>query len=179
MISKMVKNKKTDEWSNVNEEKVIFEWEAEERAFKKRDRDFWVTCVAILVLFSVILFFAKEFFLIVALGSALFLYYVLSTVPPARIKNKISNRGVYFGEKRYEWEILERFWFGQSLNCQMVFIETKLRFPGQIALVINPKDKKKIKELLTKKIPLVENQPSFVDKVTIWFSKRIPLEEKR
>jgi hypothetical protein len=32
-----------------------------ERSYKKRDRDFWITAISILVLVSVILIFIKEF----------------------------------------------------------------------------------------------------------------------
>ena len=78
---------------DLKEERVLFEWMAPERAFQRRDRDFWITAIAILVLVAVILIFIKEFFLIIALGSILFLFYVLSTVPPENIKNKLTNRG--------------------------------------------------------------------------------------
>ena len=47
---------------NTNEETTLYEWTAAERAFKKRDKDFWITAVAILVLFSVVLVFIQEFF---------------------------------------------------------------------------------------------------------------------
>ena len=163
---------------DLNEEKVRFEWEAVERAYKKRDKDFWITVIAILVLVSVILFFVKEFFLIVALVSSLFLYYVLSTIPPQKTKYKITNRGVYFGENRYEWDLLSRFWFGKSLNNDMIHFETILRFPSQISLVINSEDKEKIKEIVVKKLPLIEESPNFVDKLTSKIVKMIPLEKK-
>jgi len=168
----------TKEPIDVNEEKVLFEWEAVERSFQQRDRDFWVTAIAILVLVSVILIFIKEFFLIVALGSVLFLYYVLSTVPPQMVKNKITNRGIYFGEMHYSWDLLSRFWFKKSLSSETIQFETQLRFPRQIPLVINEKDKDKIKEIVVKRIPLLESSPTFVDKLTKWFSERLPLENR-
>jgi hypothetical protein len=163
---------------DLNEEKVKMEWEAPERAFQKRTLDFWITIIAILVLFSIILFFIKEFFLIIALGSVLFLYYVMSTVPPSLIKYKITNRGVYFGETKYDWSTLSRFWFKKNLSSEMVHFETMLRFPRQISLVINEADKETIKEIIVKKIPLVESSPNFVDKLTKWFTDRLPLEKR-
>jgi len=161
-----------------NDEKVRFEWEAAERSYKKRDKDFWITVISILILTSVILFFIKEFFLIIALMSALFLYYCLSTVPPQKLKYKITNRGVYFGENRYEWGLLSRFWMSKSLDSEMIHFETILRFPAQISLVINPEDKEKIKEIVVKKLPLVEESPNFVDKLTKKMVKMIPLEKR-
>lgn len=165
-------------FEEINEEKVLFEWEAPERAFQKKDRDFWVTAIAILILVSVILVFIKEFFLVIALGSVLFLYYGLSTVPPGIVKNKLTNRGVYFGELRYLWSDLAKFWFKKNLSNQVLFIETWLRFPRQISLVVNLEDQEKIKDIIIKRIPLLENSPTFVDKLTKWFGERLPLESK-
>jgi hypothetical protein len=163
---------------NNNEEKTKIEWEAPERAFQKRNRDFWVTVISLLVLFSVILFFIKEFFLIIALISVLFLYYTMSTVAPTLTKYKITNRGIYFGEKKYEWDLLSRFWFKKNLSSEMIHFETVLRFPRQISFVINEADKEKIKEIVIKKIPMVETSPNFVDKMTKWFMDRLPLEKR-
>jgi hypothetical protein len=174
-LNEQVKKDLLQDW---NEEKVKFEWEAPERAFQRRNRDFWVTIIAILVLVSIILIFIKEFFLIIALISVLFLYYVLSTVPPQNIKYKITNRGIYIGEARYEWELLSRFWFKKTLSNEMVHFETVLRFPRQISLVINPQDQEKIKEIVIKKIPLVEDSPKFVDKLTKWGISKLPLEKR-
>lgn len=165
-------------FEEINEEKVLIEWQAAERSFQRRDRDFWITSIAILVLVSVILIFIKEFFLIIALGSVLFLYYVLSTVPPEVILNRLTNRGLYFGDARYEWPLLARFWFGKSLSSDVINIETNLRFPRQISLVIDPVQKDKIKSIMVKRLPLLESSPTFVDKLTKWFAARLPLENK-
>jgi len=178
MTDQMTEDIKTKVVEDVNEEKVKMEWEAPERAFKERDRDFWVTIIAILVLVSVILFFVKEFFLIIALISVLFLYYVMSTVQPGLTKYKITNRGIYFGDKKYEWDLLSRFWFKKNLSSEMVNFETVLRFPRQVSLVIRPEDKEQIKEIIVKKIPLIEYSPNFVDKLTKWFIVRLPLEKR-
>ena len=163
---------------DTNEKKTLFEWEAPERAFKKRNKDFWITAISILVLFSVVLFFIKEFFLIVALVSILFLYYVLSTVPPQIAKYKLTNRGINFGDSEYGWDILLRFWFRKSLDTELLEFETNLRLPRQISMVINEADKEKIKEVVLKKLPLVESSPNFVDNLTKWFADRLPLEKR-
>jgi len=165
--------------ADLNEEKVLLEWTAAERSFKKRDEDYWITAIAILVLVSVILVFIKEFFLIIALISMLFMYYVLSAVPPGQIKYKITNRGVYMGEVSYYWDILEKFWFKTSLNSEMVHFGTLLRFPRAISLVINAEDKDKIKEIAIKRVPMIENSPNFVDKLTKWFAEKLPLENRK
>lgn len=163
---------------DLNEEKILIEWTAAERAYKKRDRDYWITAIAILVLVSVILIFIKEYFLIVSLGALLFMYYVMSAVPPSIVKYKITNRGVYMGDLHYYWDVLDKFWFKPSLNSEMIHFGTILRFPQAISLVINPADKDKIKEIVIKRVPLVENSPNFVDKLTKWAAEKLPLENR-
>lgn len=163
---------------NTEEEKILIEWEAAERSFKRRDRDFWITAIALLVLVSVIFIFIKEFFLVIALGSILFLGYVLSTVPPSLVRNKITNKGVYFGEQFYPWDVMDKFWYKTSLDSEMIHFLTILRFPRVISLVINDKDKSEIKEIVVKRIPYVENSPTFIDKLTKWVAERLPLEDK-
>ena len=113
------------------------------------------------------------------MGSILFLFYVLSTVPPENIKNKLTNRGVYFGEARYEWMVLRRFWFKKSLSSQLLAIETNLRFPRQIMLVINSEDQEKIKEIVVKRIPMLEESPTFVDRLTKRVAQFLPLEDRK
>ncbi|MGI5840941.1 MAG: DUF5673 domain-containing protein [Patescibacteria group bacterium] len=170
---------KTDKvLEDLNEEVVLHEWEAYEREYKTRDKDFWITAIAILVIVSVIFLLLKEFFLVMALGSVLFLYYVLSTVPPEKVRNKITNRGVYFGDLLYTWDQLVRFWFRTSLGTEVMLLETNLKFPPQISLVIDAGDKEKIKKIVVKKIPLIESSPNFVDKANKWFGERLPLENR-
>lgn len=164
---------------DLNLEKDLFVWTAPERSFKKRDKDFWITAVAILALVSIILIFAKEYFLVVALAGALFLYYVLATVPPQKVTNKLTNRGVYFGELFYPWTDLATFWFASSLDSHAIFINTLLRFPRQISLIIDKKDQKKIKKIFVKRIALVKEEVRFIDKATTWLSTKLPLEDKK
>lgn len=161
-----------------NEETTWFSWQAPERAFKRRDREFWATTIAMLALVSVILFFANEFFLILALFSALFMAYVLSTVPPKIITNKLTTHGIYFDTSFYPWTDLTHFWFGKSLDNQAVYFETQLNFPRQVSLIFDPQDMEVIKKHILNRLPLLESSPRFIDKATSWASKKIPLETK-
>jgi len=175
----MAKKTPVDEFADVNEEKDILIWKAPERCMKKRDKDFWVTVVSIYLLSSIILVFAKETFLVFAIGAAIFLYYALSTVEPQTVTNKFTNRGVYFGQVFYIWNDLAAFWFGDVNGKKAIFFETYLRFPRQVSLIIDEKDKDKIKEMVLKKLPLIKPVPSFIDKATKWLAEKLPLEDKK
>jgi len=163
----------------VREEKVLTTWTAPERAFKTRDKEFWVTAIAILLLVSVILFFVKEFFLILALLALIFLYYVLSTVPPGNIRNKITTKGIYVGPThRYDWELLRRYWFKTQLDQTILSLETIIGFPRVISLIVPLKHQKQIEKIMNKYLPYEESPPGFVDKLTAWTISRLPLEDK-
>jgi len=164
---------------DMNLEKDIFEWEQMERPFKKRDKEFWVTSLAILILVSVIFIYLKEFLLVVALSSALFLYYAMSTVEPNKIRYRITNRGIYWGDSRMEWDLLRRFWIKPNLDSEAVFFETHLRFPRQVSMIINPEDKETLKKIIARRVPCLDDSPEFVDKVTNWVSKKFPLETRK
>ncbi len=163
----------------VREEKVLITWTAPERTFKTRDKEFWVTAIAILILVSVILFFVKEFFLILALMALIFLYYVLSTVPPGNIQNKITTKGIYVGSTHcYNWDFLKRYWFKTQFDQTILSLETKINFPRVISLIIPLKYRKKIEKIMNKYLPYEESPPGFVDKLTAWTINRLPLEDK-
>jgi len=163
----------------VREEKTLLTWVAPERAFKTRDKEFWVTVIAILALVSIILFFVKEFFLILALLALVFLYYVLSTVPPGNITNKLTTKGVYVGSThRYDWDFLKRYWFKTQFDQIILSLETYAGFPRVIALLVPKAKQNEIQKLLNKYLPYEESPPGFVDKLTAWTIDRLPLESK-
>jgi len=179
-MKKDMKHKdKSEMVMDMNIEKDLYEWVQMDRPFKKRDREFWLTAIAILVLISIIFIYLKEFLLVVALFSALFLYYTLSTIEPNKIKYRITNRGIYWGDSRMEWGMLRRFWIKPSLDSEVINFETNLRFPRQVAVIINPEDREKIKNIIARRIPCLEESPQLTDKVTNWFGKKFPLESKK
>lgn len=160
----------------VRQLKILFSWKAPIRPFKRRDKDFWTTVVAIIFLLSLILFFVKEWMLIAAIISLAFVYYVLSTVPPEEIEYKITNKGIYFADKSYDWDFLWRFWFSDKYNDRLLNIDTKISLPARLTFVIKKEDEKKIGEILEKYLLHEEAPPSFLDKASAWLAKKIPLE---
>lgn len=162
------------------EEKTIYQWEALERPYQRRDREFWTTALSVLGLVSLILFFVKEFFLIAALAALVFLYYVLTTVPPSKASYKLTNKGLYLGTaQRVNWEVLKRFWIDQKWGYPVLNVETWLRFPRVVSLVI-PKDEERIiVKTMEKYIPQEKDSPNFTDKFSSWVANKFPLEKKK
>ena len=59
-----------------------------------------------------------------------FLAYVMSTIPPHAIKNKLTTYGVRSEDNLYYWEELGRFWFDKK--HQYAVIEMGANHPGEI-----------------------------------------------
>ena len=154
-------------------EKELFNWSAPARPFKRMNREFWVTVIAMAAIVGLILFFAEGFMPVILIVSIIFLVYVLTTVEPQNINYLIANRGIKVGEKTFEWENLIRFWFGKRFDSPLLIVQ-KYGIPDRLELVISQDEKENLKTTLLKYIPEEKAPPSSLDKAANWFSKKIP-----
>ncbi|OGM14745.1 hypothetical protein A2141_03470 [Candidatus Woesebacteria bacterium RBG_16_40_11] len=159
--------------TRIEPEKTLFSWVAPARAFKRRDRDFWVTVVVIVGISGLILFLVEGFMPVILIISIVFLFYILNTVEPGKIEYKITNKGVKVEEKMNAWDIFTRFWFTKRFNYELLVLET-LTITGRLELVINSKDKARIKTELSKYIVEEEAPPSSIDKAANFFAQKLP-----
>lgn len=162
-----------------NEEKreeVYLSWSSPSRLFKKRDKEYFTNIAAIVFLLSVILVFAREFVLIAAVLSIVFLIYVLSTVPPEEVKHEITNLGLESSGHFYRWEELVEFWFEQQWGQTLLVV--RHYFSPRLILLIKSEDKTKVREIIAKHIPFREiPEKSWVDNAASWLTQKIPLEK--
>ncbi len=161
------------------EEKTLIEWTALERPFQNKDKEFWTTVLSILGLVCLILFFVKEWFLIVTLVALTFLYYVLTTIKPEKRQYRVTNKGVYISSsERIDWELLRRFWITGKWGHEMIHFETWLKFPRVISLVIVEDKKEELVKVAEKYIPQEKESPQFLDKFSTWVTNKLPLEKE-
>ena len=108
-----------------------------------------MTIFVIALLVALIFIFAGQGWLPAALTfSIVFLVYILSTIPPQEVENKITTYGIRIEDNLYYWEELGRFWFEEKNGGKVLYIET-IRFPGRIALLILDNSKAVLKKLLS------------------------------
>lgn len=154
---------------------VYLSWSSPSRLFKKRDAEFYKTIGAIVFLLTIILIFASEFVLVLAMLSIVFLVYVLSTVPPENVDHRITNLGIESAGHYYRWEELFEFWFESQWG--QTFLVLKPLFGSRIIILLGVQDKEKVRELLTKHIPFREiPERTWMDNASNWLSSKIPLE---
>lgn len=157
------------------EKEVYLSWSSPSRLFKKRNAEFYKTVGAIVFLLTIILVFASEFVLVLAMLSIVFLVYVLSTVPPENVDHRVTNLGIESAGHYYRWEEMSEFWFEEQWE-QTLLIITPLLGP-RIVILLGTQDKEHVKKLLAKHIPFREHpEKTWMDNATSWLSSKIPLE---
>lgn len=157
-------------------EEVYLSWVSPSRLFKKRDREYFTNIAAIVFLLSIILVFAREFVLIAAVLSIVFLIYVLSTVPPEDIKHRITNLGIESAGRFYRWQELYEFWFEQQWGQTLLVLRPYIG--SRVIILLGSQDRGHVRERVAKHIPFREQpEKSWVDNAASWLTKKIPLEK--
>jgi len=154
-------------------ERDLAVWTAPARPFKRRDREFYVTIIAIAGLVGLVLFLVEGFMPVILIISLVFLFYILNTVEPERIEYKITTKGIKVAGKLKDWREMGRFWFTKRFESELLVIET-YSLPGRMELVIDTGKKEEIKKAVSTYLLEEEIPPSFLDKSANWFSKKLP-----
>jgi len=122
--------------------------------------------------------FLKEWLLIAVMVALMFVAYVLATVVPEKTKHEITTRGVVTADKAYPWKDLKRFWFSEKWKDIILNVETNLKFPGRLMMLLGDTSKDKVKELLEKQVQYEIPEKTFMDRSAKWLSDKIPLEKE-
>ena len=158
------------------QQEVLLAWSSPSRLFKKRDKEYFTNVGAIVFLLVIILVFAREFLLIAAVVSIVFLIYVLSTVPPEDVTHRITNLGIESAGHYYRWEELGEFWFEEQWGQALLVLRPI--FGTRIIILLGAQDKTLVRKLIAQYIPFREKpEKSWVDNASSWLSKKIPLEK--
>lgn len=162
--------------------KTLLSWTAPARPFRKKDRSYYTTVAILVILLALIAILIQEFLLIGVLFALGFVTYVLAFVPPGDVDYKISTQGVTIGENFYFWHSLDSFWFKIREGMKVLFIQTKIRFPGQLMLVLDPstssgQGEEEIKKEIAKFLPFHEiPQTTLLERWADGLAKHFPLE---
>jgi hypothetical protein len=156
-------------------EKILYSWTAPSRLYKKRNREYFGIIMALVILISIILLFAKEFLLIAVILSFLFLTYVLASVQPDNVKHTLTNRGIRTDTKLHPWTDCIRYWWEDKWGQPMVHLQTP-QFPHKVILLVGAGDKKEIETILDKYVIKEKPEPTWIDRAATWLQEKVPLE---
>lgn len=158
-------------------EKDLLVWSSPNRPFKKRNKEYYSTIAMIVILVSLILFFAGQFLPIAVVISIAFVSYVLASVPPEKSHHRVTTYGIHTDQQFYYWEEMGRFWFTSKFGQEMVHVEVA-KFPGTMTLLLGNQEKEPLKKLFMKYLIHETPLPSFLDKAADWMQEKIPLDRE-
>lgn len=159
------------------ETKSIIFWKSPVRVYKARSRKYFVKILmyALVLVLASIAF--EWYFLVGVILALVFVAFVLALVPPETIEHKITNMGIISGGRAFLWEELDSFWFDKKGDDRLLFVQTNLRFPGRLIILLTSVSEKTLLELLEKHLHFYHGPVhSSLDKWAIWLQERVNLE---
>ena len=157
-------------------EELVFEWQAPSRPFKNRNRQYYTTIGLIGGLIGLILIFAGQMLPVAVLLTALFLIYILNTVPPHIITNKITTYGIRVEDTLYYWEEMGRFWMTKIHDDEVLNIEVA-RFPFHLKILLSEEmSVEGTTEVLSEILVNEQPPPTTYEKAAEWLHKKIPID---
>jgi hypothetical protein len=146
---------------NLGDKKILLSWESLSRPHQadfsanKLTRTF--TIIGVVIAFVLIIL--GEFWLLLVIGSMLFVNYVLSKVPPEKISYTISTHGVSVGGTIYYWADLTDFFFKDTEGSNVVIIGVRGTTLPRIYLTYLAKDREEIHKILAEHLVYLEKEP--------------------
>jgi hypothetical protein len=156
---------------------TYLEWEAPGRPFKKRSREYFINALLITIAVEIILFLFSQYFLMMVVFALIFLSFALASVPPRTFSYKVSSEGILIENNFFIWEELYDFYFTKYHDEDVLHVETKSFFPGELTITLGDVPAEAIKATLLPYLPFREYvEPSFLEKAGHWLEKNFPLE---
>jgi hypothetical protein len=154
----------------------LFEWEAPDRFEYSFDNKSFIVIIALSLILILFLAILGKYYLMAALISLLFFIYVVFSTKPEKVKHRITARGIEFGDKLYDWYMLEDFYFTKKKDQNFLLVDTKLRFPPALVMLLDEDDRLAIFLLLQEYVLYkdIKKQKRF-EKMS--FGEYIPLEK--
>ncbi|MBU0534607.1 MAG: hypothetical protein ABIJ82_03325 [Patescibacteria group bacterium] len=164
----------------LGEKKIFLSWEAtshpETRGMNKR----FIRALTIIGIFVGLLLLAmQEFFVILVIGSIIFVTQALMKMPPEKMSYELNSFGITVNGKLYYWDELRRYFFIQRGETEIAVVDTTMGIPGRLFIHFDPKDKEKIREVFNKYLHFLEQEPkTFFDNAYDKIVKKFGVEDK-
>ncbi len=170
---------KHEKSSSEHDVRTFLEWHAPGRPFKEHSKEYFVNGSLIMVAFEIIVFIVfKDFFLMAAIFSLVFVWFALSFVPPHDFYYKITSEGIRVEDYFFLWDEIYDFFFIKHHGRDVLYLTTKDYYAGELKITLGDITAEQIKPILIPYLPYREYvKPTFMEKSGDWISKNFPLEK--
>lgn len=159
------------------EAKSIISWKSPVRVFKARSNKYFTKVGVYALLFILLAIAFSEFVLVGVIIALVFMVYVLATSIPEKIEHRINNMGIVSGGRVFLWEDLDSFWFDKRGDERLLIVQTYLRFPSRLIILLSDVSDRTILEIMEKHLHY-HHRPvhTLFDKWAQALQKRISLD---
>lgn len=160
---------------------VVYSWEAPARAYKKHSKGVLRFYTVLALLLSFIVYFFREYVLILPIWSIMFLIYMLTITPAHIVRHSITKFGLIISQAAYRWEDLSHFYFIHKFGYDILVIFTHNPYRQPLYAVLDSAETKKrlIKDLSEKIVYVEYPRKTLTDKLAEWLSTFMPEEENQ
>ncbi|MFZ2664181.1 MAG: hypothetical protein WAX66_02365 [Patescibacteria group bacterium] len=131
------------------------------------------------IFIGLLLLIMQEFFVILIVGSLIFVTQAMMKLTPEATKYELSSHGLKIGDNLYYWDHLRRFFFILREGTEVIAVDTTLGFPGRLFISFNKENKEQIKGILIKYLHFLEEEPrTFFDNAYDRVIKKFSIEDK-
>ncbi len=133
--------------------KVLYSWKSPMRHFKKMDmKKYWTVVAFVLVLFVFLAILSHFYWFMAAIAAIMFLVYVVGTVKPSKVEHKVTTQGVETVGGKFKWEDFKDYWFARKDDQMHLYIDTELKLPGRVVMLVDKKDVEKLHKILHERL---------------------------
>jgi hypothetical protein len=164
----------------LGEKQVFLNWEFISRHDTPAVNKRFMRAITIIGVFVGLLLLAmQEFFVILVIGSVIFVTQALMKMPPENIKYELSSFGVSINGKLYYWDQLRSYFFMQREGREIAAVNTTIGIPGRLFVDFEPKDRDTVRGVFNKYLHFMEEEPkTFFDTTYDKIVKRFGVEDK-
>lgn len=116
----------------------VYEWEAPERIQPTRDSRFYLAASATALFVVVLSLLTGNYGLVIAVIALILLMYALNSVPPAKVKHEITNKGMSLFSTLYTWKNIENFWISERSGNKFLNVEVRMKTEKPVELILTP-----------------------------------------
>lgn len=139
-------------------------WFAPEYTYYQKEKSWFIIPAAIAIILLIIAILLKNYTFAILIPVAFFCFYLYGTRLPKENKFSISHRGVSIDDKMYSYKDLLSFWiFYDPKHFKILSIRSKNIFAPHIQVPIHDQNPNKIRDLLIKYLPEIEQDESIID----------------
>lgn len=159
------------------EAKSIISWKSPVRVFKARSRRYFIKIALFAFVFILAAIAFEEIALVGVIIALVFMAYVLALSAPETIEHEITNMGIISGGKPFLWEDLDSFWFDKRGDDRLLIVQTRLRFPTRLIILLTAVSERTLLDLLEKHLHFHHGPVhTLFDKWALYLQERINLE---